>query len=164
MEALGGSGAKCDMGFFYSMICTRKTRLVPPERSVKAKIALVTKFHVTVCIRTVRSKSQLFGSRFWHWQMWVEFGTYFEFWRLVLHNWLKTGIIRITNFTFASAENVLNGRIFLWYLWLKHIKWQIFINLIFLSQFHYFIMVLLSSYIYCDFTSCLIDITWFATN
>ena len=66
MEALGGSGAKCDMGFFYSMICTRKTRLVPPERSVKAKIALVTTFHVTVYIRTVRSKSQLVGSRFWH--------------------------------------------------------------------------------------------------
>ena len=48
--ALGGSGAKCDMGFFYSMICTRKTRLVPPERSVKAKIALVTTFHITVYI------------------------------------------------------------------------------------------------------------------
>ena len=54
--ALGGSGAKCDMGFFYSMICTRKTRLVPPERSVKAKIALVTTFHITVYITSDSKK------------------------------------------------------------------------------------------------------------
>ena len=55
------------------------------------------------------------------------------------HNGLKTGIKRTTFFLFASAVKTLIDSIFPCFLQLKHSKWQIFINFIFLSQFHNFI-------------------------
>ena len=55
------------------------------------------------------------------------------------HNGLKTGIKRTTSFWFASAVKTLSDSIFPCFLQLKHSKWQIFINFIFLSQFHNFI-------------------------
>ena len=57
-----------------------------------------------------------------------------------IHNGLKTGIKRTPIFGFAIAVKTLSDSIFPCYLQLKHIKWQIFINFIFLSQIHYFII------------------------
>ena len=57
----------------------------------------------------------------------------------IIHNGLKTGIKRTTSFRFASAVKTLSDSIFPCFLQLKHSKWQIFINFIFLSQFHNFI-------------------------
>ena len=54
-------------------------------------------------------------------------------------NGLKTGIKRTHILWLAIAVKTLSASISSCYLQLKHIKWQIFINFIFLSQFHYFI-------------------------
>ena len=59
----------------------------------------------------------------------------------ISHNGLKTGIIRTPIFWLAISVKTLSDSISPCYLQLKHIKWQIFINFIFLSQFHNFISI-----------------------
>ena len=84
----------------------------------------------------------------WIWTDWFPWPKRIEKWwkmnirkyvNLRLHNGLITGIKRTTTFWFASLVKTLSDSIFPCNLQLKHIKWQIFINFIFLSQFHYFI-------------------------
>ena len=53
---------------------------------------------------------------------------------LLLHSGLRMGMTRTSNSGLLNVVKILSGRIFPCQLYLKHSKWQIYYNLIFLNQ------------------------------